>query len=329
MKKEQQPDIVALGGGTGLSTMLRGLKKYTTDITAVVTVADDGGGSGMLRRDLGMLPPGDIRNNILALAEIEPLMSDLMQYRFSEGSLKGQCFGNLFLAAMSGISKSFEQAVQRVSDVLRVTGRVLPVTIDNVNIEALLENGEVVKGESSIPRYLAGKSTAIKRIRLVPHDAQPLPDVLTAIREADIIVLGPGSLYTSIIPNVIVKGVADAIRRSDAVKVYVCNIMTQPGETNNMDAYRHAAAICEHAGGRIMDYCIVNRQEIPRHLLKKYIKDGANQVVVNNESFKDIKLIEGDFLRTEDGHLRHDFDRLSQAIINLYENTRQYSEINA
>ncbi|MDR0405966.1 MAG: YvcK family protein, partial [Clostridiales bacterium] len=220
MKKNDVPKIVALGGGTGLSTMLRGLKKFTPDLTAVVTVADDGGGSGVLRQDLGMLPPGDIRNCIVALAQTEPLMTKLLQYRFDEGCLAGQCFGNLFLAAMYGISKNFEQAVQRVSDVLRVTGRVLPVTVDDVHIEAELESGEIVIGESKISRALSDGKGRIKTVRLVPSDAEPLGDALREIEQADIIVLGPGSLYTSIIPNLIVRGVADAVMKSGALKIY-------------------------------------------------------------------------------------------------------------
>lgn len=318
MKKTDQPKIVALGGGTGLSTMLRGLKNFTLDITAVVTVADDGGGSGMLRHDLGMLPPGDIRNCILALAEIEPLMSMLMQYRFSEGRLKGQCFGNLFLAAMNGISKNFEQAVKRVSDVLRVTGRVLPVTEDNVYIEALLENGEIIKGESNIGKSVL--KVPIKRLRLIPGSAKPLPDVLDAIKNADIIVLGPGSLYTSIIPNLIVDGVSAAIEKSNALKIYVCNIMTQPGETDNYCALKHVEAIFEHAGRNIIDCCIVNKQKIPGHLLERYRADGADQVYINRDELAalGIKVMEGNFLRIEGEHLRHDYEKLAQTIIGMF-----------
>lgn len=320
MKKHADPKIVALGGGTGLSTMLRGLKSYTNDITAIVTVADDGGGSGILRQDLGMLPPGDIRNCILALAETEPLMAKLLQYRFEEGSLSGQCFGNLFLAAMNGISNNFEEAVQRVSDVLRVTGRVLPVTTDDVNIEAELENGEVILGESKIGHVLSNKKSTIKAIRLVPSDAKPLPDVLQAIHDADVIVLGPGSLYTSIIPNLIVEGVGEALLKSNAHKVYVCNIMTQPGETDNMTAYQHAMALCDHAGGKVMDYCIANNQKIPEHLLEKYIQDGAQAVQVNRTKFTldKIKLVEDEFLCIIDEHLRHNYDKLAKTIMEIY-----------
>lgn len=320
MRIKRELKVVAIGGGTGLSTMLRGLKNYTKNLTAVVTVADDGGGSGILRKDLGILPPGDIRNCIVALAETEPLMTKLLQYRFEEGSLSGQCFGNLFLAAMCGVSSSFEEAVQRVSDVLRVTGRVLPVTVDDVNIEAELGNGEKIIGESKIGHALSDRKSKIKTISLIPEDAKPLPDVIDAIMEADIIILGPGSLYTSIIPNLIVKGVSDAIIESHAIKMYVCNIMTQPGETNNMTAYDHVSAICRHGGGQLVDYCIANRQKIPPDLMEKYIEDGAQVVKVNQARFilEKIKLVEGDFVSIKGGHLRHDYDSLAKTIFDIY-----------
>lgn len=322
MRIKKEPKVVAVGGGTGLSTMLRGLKKYTQNITAVVTVADDGGGSGMLRQDLGILPPGDIRNCIVALAKTEPLMTKLLQYRFEEGTLAGQCFGNLFLAAMCGISKNFEEAVQKVSDVLRVTGRVLPVTTDDVNIVAELENGEKVVGESKIGHALSDKKSKIKTISLIPQDAKPLPDVIEAIGEADIIVLGPGSLYTSIIPNLIVKDVSEAIAKSPAIKMYVCNIMTQPGETNNMTAFDHVSAIFCHGGGRIIDYCIANRQKIPSDLMQKYIDDGAQAVKVSQTRFtlEKIKLVEGNFVSISGGHLRHNYDNLAKTIFDIYIN---------
>ena len=195
------PKIVVIGGGTGLSTMLRGLKYYTSNITAIVTVGDDGGGSGTLREDLGILPPGDIRNCILALADTEPLMEDLLQYRFKDGTLKGQSFGNLFLAAMDGISDNFEDAVQKMSSVLAVTGKVLPVTLDDMQLEAILENGNKVVGESQIPVEALNQKSKIKKLMINPENAEPLKDALDAIKEADAIVIGPGSLYTSIIPN--------------------------------------------------------------------------------------------------------------------------------
>ena len=215
------PKIVVIGGGTGLSTMLRGLKLYTNNITAIVTVGDDGGGSGKLRADLGMLPPGDIRNCILALADTEPIMEDLLQYRFTEGTLKGPSFVNLFLAAMDGISDNFEAAVQKMSSVLAVTGKVLPVTLDDMKLIAELENGNIVEGESIIPDEVIKQKSKIKNLKIEPEKAKPLLDALMAISEADAIVMGPGSLYTSIIPNLLVEDIAECINKSDAIKIYI------------------------------------------------------------------------------------------------------------
>ena len=230
---EHGPKIAAIGGGTGLSTMLRGLKQYTRNLTAIVTVADDGGGSGMLREDLGMPPPGDIRHCMEALANVEPVMGELLSYRFPKdsGSLGGQSFGNLILAALNGISPSFDQAVARMSEVLAITGRVLPVTNEDVRLEATFENGTSVVGESKISRFKKEQDCRIRKVRLLPEHPPALPETLRAIREADLILLGPGSLYTSVIPNLLVDGVAEAIRASDALKIYICNIMTQDGET--------------------------------------------------------------------------------------------------
>ena len=238
--KKRMAHIVAIGGGHGLSAMLRGLKRYTKYITAIVTVADDGGGSGMLREDLGMLPPGDIRNCIMSLANTEPTMQKLLNYRFTEGSLAGQSFGNLFLAAMNGISGSFDEAVHRMGDVLAITGRVLPVTNQNVHLEAEFDNGSRCLGESKIFYAKKLNDCRIWKIRLVPEHPQPLPDALEAIADADVIVLGPGSLYTSIIPNFLVDGISEAVSRARALKCYVLNIMTQDGET---DGYIPSSAL--------------------------------------------------------------------------------------
>ena len=205
--------IVAIGGGHGLSGMLRGLKRYTSDITAIVTVADDGGSSGMLRNELGILPPGDIRNCILALSDVEPTMEQLLNYRFSEGSLSGQCFGNLFLAAMNGISSSFDEAVRKMSDILAITGRVLPVTTSDVRLEAEFDNGEKILGESRIFYAKKNNNSRIRRVRLLPENPPALPMSLRAIEEADVIIIGPGSLYTSIIPNFLVRGSGRRSRR--------------------------------------------------------------------------------------------------------------------
>ena len=313
----REPKIVAIGGGTGLSTMLRGLKEYSSNITAVVTVADDGGGSGVLREELGILPPGDIRNCILALAETEPILEQLLQYRFQDGSLKGQSFGNLFLAAMNGISSGFEEAIKRVSDVLAVTGRVLPVTLDNVTLCAELMDGYTICGESKIGKHNDFHKGKIMRVYLKPHHAKPLQDVLYAIENADVILLGPGSLYTSIIPNLLVDGIGSAIKESPALKVYVCNVMTQQCETENYSVYDHIAALESHSLRGIVDHCIVNKADIPAQIRKRYLEEGADRVRIDYDRISDagIKLLEGDILSFERNLVRHDPRKLAAMII--------------
>lgn len=313
------PKIVAVGGGTGLSTMLRGLKVFSSNITAIVAVADDGGGSGVLRQDLGILPPGDIRNCVLALADTEPIMEKLMQYRFEEGSLKGQSFGNLFLAAMNGISNSFEDAVKKMSDVLAVTGRVLPATLNNVNLCAENDNGDIIKGESKIREKTKQLNVPINRVFLEPENAKPLNEVLEAIREADVIVLGPGSLYTSVIPNLLVNGISEAIEQSNAIKIYVCNIMTEPGETEGFRVSDHLRVLFKHSKEGIVDYCIVNDTKIPEKILESYRKDKADEVAIdaNNVQRFGVQLIEADLLKITDTYVRHDTIKLAETIIEL------------
>lgn len=312
------PNVVAFGGGTGLSTMLRGLKRYTSNIAAVVTVADDGGGSGVLRKDLKMLPPGDIRNCILALADTEPIMEQLLEYRFTKGMLKGQSFGNLFLAAMGGISDNFEQAVKRMGDVLAVTGKVLPVTLEDIRLRAQLADGTNIHGESQIgQRPLLGSQ--IKRIYIEPSRVKPCLDVIEAVAKADIIVLGPGSLYTSIIPNLLVDGIAGAIRKSKAVKVYVCNIMTQPGETEGYSVYDHIKAIEDHTYKGIVDYCIINSQQIPGNILSRYKNDGAQPVEIDTQRLlrSGIEPVVEDLLFIRDNCVRHDYIKLAELLFRL------------
>lgn len=279
--KKREPRIAAIGGGHGLSAMLRGLKRYTKHITAIVTVADDGGGSGMLREDLGMLPPGDIRNCIMALANTEPTMERLLNYRFTEGSLSGQSFGNLFLAAMNGISGSFDEAVQRMGEVLAITGSVLPVTNQNVYLEAEFDNGSRTLGESKIFYAKKINDCRIRQVRLVPEHPQALQDSIDAIRQADIIVIGPGSLYTSIIPNFLVDGISEAIRSSGAVREYILNIMTQDGETDGYTGEDHVRALLEHAGGDVIDVCIANNAPVPEKWLAPYRQEGVGPIEVD------------------------------------------------
>jgi len=316
--KNRDIRIVAIGGGTGLSTMLRGLKSYTKNLTAIVTVADDGGSSGMLRQDLGMLPPGDIRNCILALADTEPIMKQLLTYRFTEGALAGHSFGNLFLAAMNGISSSFDEAVKKVSDVLAVVGRVLPVTTENVSLSAILEDGRVIEGESHIG-HRANISGSIDRVYLSPEAPVATEGVIKAIEKAELIVMGPGSLYTSIIPNLLVDGVVDALKKSNAPKIYVCNIMTQMGETDEYTVYDHVRAIEKHSYDGIIDFVIANNGHIPSSLIENYAEENAHMIEIDEEKFVgSTRLVQGDLLLVEDEYIRHNFSRLARAIMVLY-----------
>ncbi|MGI6085069.1 MAG: gluconeogenesis factor YvcK family protein [Acetivibrionales bacterium] len=311
--------VVAIGGGTGTSTLLRGLKSYTSNITAIVTVADDGGGSGVLRSDLGMLPPGDIRNCMLALAETEPVLEKLLAYRFTEGSLKGQSFGNLFLAAMNGISDSFEQAVRYMGDVLAITGRIYPVTEDNIFLVAELEDGTQIRGESRIGSHSSTHPGRIRQVMLDKTSVTPVKQAIDAIYEADIIVLGPGSLYTSVIPNLLVEGVATAIAESKAIKVYACNIMTQPGETENYTAGDHIEAIYSHVHKPFIDVCIANNGKIRPDILKKYQNDGSNPVTIDAHVIKKfgVRLVEKNLVKIHKDLVRHDSDLLAQTVMEL------------
>lgn len=311
------PKIVVIGGGTGLSTMLRGLKYYTSNITAIVTVADDGGGSGDLREDLGILPPGDIRNCILALADTEPLMEELLQYRFKEGRLKDQSFGNLFLAAMDGISENFEEAVKKMSSVLAVTGKVVPVTLEDMVLRAKLKNGSLVEGESNIPLESIRQKSPIDRIMIDPKDAKALVDSVEAIRTADAIILGPGSLYTSVIPNLLVKDIGEAIKKTSAIKIYVSNIMTQPGETDDYDVVDHVKAIINHSYDGIVDYVIANAGEIGKELEEKYLEESSKLVTKDKKELAklNVKLIESNLVKTTKGLIRHDSEKLASVIV--------------
>lgn len=308
------PKIVALGGGTGLSTLLRGLKEYTANITAVVTVADDGGSSGVLRDELGILPPGDIRNCLVALADTEPLMESLFQHRFTEGELKGHSFGNLFLAAMTEIIGDFDEAIQESSKVLAVRGRVLPATLSDVILCAEHKDGQITRGESKIPQY----HEPIRRVFLEPEGVEPLDKTIRAIREADAIIMGPGSLFTSVIPNLLIRDLAEAIADSKALKIYVCNVMTQPGETAHFSAADHVQQIFDHVGAKVFDYIIVNDQIIPGDLAAKYAEEGAYPVTVDFERLKSlgVNVISGSLLSNQN-LVRHDPKLLSELIIKL------------
>ncbi|MBS4534797.1 YvcK family protein [Clostridium sp. D2Q-14] len=324
---DKGPKIVVLGGGTGLSVLLRGLKNYTANITAVVTVADDGGGSGILREDLGMLPPGDIRNCILALADTEPTMEKLIQYRFTEGNLKGQNFGNLFIAAMNGIYGNFEMAVKEMSNVLAVSGEVLPMTLQDTTLYAKLENGKVIKGESNITVTNEKIKSRIEKVFLKPQKLKPLNETINKIREADIILLGPGSLYTSVIPNLLVENITKELEKSKATKIYINNVMTQPGETDGYSVKDHVEAIIKHSSEKIIDYVITNNESLPKNILKRYSLDGASPVLLNSDDKeylkeKDINIIEDKLIDIKKDYIRHDAEKLTEIISNLYQGSR-------
>lgn len=307
------PKIVVMGGGTGLSVLLRGLKEYTSNLTAIVTVTDDGGSSGRLRGELGILPPGDIRNCLVALADKEPLMEELLQYRFSTGELAGHTMGNLLLAALTEMSGSFDQAVRSLSKVLAVRGQVLPATLTDVTLCAELNDGVVVKGESNISR----SAGVIKKVFLKPSRCLPLAEALTAIREADAVVLGPGSLYTSVIPNLLVKGIPEALSISSAIKIYVCNVMTQPGETVGFSASSHLKAVITHLGNCI-DYAVINTGEVPARLRARYFQEGAEPVVADVAEVEKIGVTAvGKDLIHQTEVVRHHPEKLARAIVSL------------
>lgn len=319
-KQIAQPSIVVIGGGTGLSNMLRGLKLKTSKLTAIVTMADDGGSSGKLRDELGMPPPGDVRNCLQALANTEPTMEQLLSYRFSEGALEGQSLGNLFLAALNDISGSFYEAVRKMSDVLAITGRVLPVTTEDVRLMACFDDGTEVFGESKIMEHKKNGNRRITRVALVPENPPALTESLQAIEEAELIVLGPGSLYTSIIPNLLTEGVAQAIESSKALKIYVLNVTTQDGETEGYAASDHVRALFAHSGRKLFDYCLANITPLPEDVALRYKEQGACQTAVDTEELEKlgVKTILRPMLDCSTGLARHNPKQLATEIMNLY-----------
>jgi len=316
--------IVAIGGGTGLSILLRGLKTISSDITAVVTVADDGGGSGVLREDLGMLPPGDVRNCILALANKEPILQDLFHYRFEEGRLKGQNFGNLMIAAMVGISDSFESAIKKISDIFAITGEVFPVSEEDIVLYAKLQDGTTVVGESNIPLEVVKRGIPIGEIWIEPQDAKTYEMVVERIKHADMIILGPGSLFTSIIPNLLVKDVVAAIDESKAPVFYITNIMTQPGETDGLTAGQHLDALFAFTNLKRVDYLVANTGVINASYISRYTRESATPVLLSQldrDKLTDlnIKVIEGDFVEEKKGYIRHNATRISEILVSYVE----------
>ncbi|HVP65241.1 MAG TPA: gluconeogenesis factor YvcK family protein [candidate division Zixibacteria bacterium] len=328
--ESERINVTAMGGGTGLSTLLRGLKHYTIDptvpvedefkpikqLSAIVTVTDDGGSSGRLRDELGVPPPGDIRNCMTALSDDEALMSRLFQFRFGGGGdLEGHNFGNLFLTALTQITGDFAQAVELSSVILKTRGDIFPSTNSNVRLDALMNDGTRVRGETKI----SASKKRIVRLQLVPANARPLPAAIEAIRHADLITIGPGSLFTSVIPNLLVRDISKALIESSAVKVYVCNLMTQANESIDLSASEHIKAIFEHAGAPIFDYVVVNDRPVPENMRFAYAAEGATQIVVDHDRIAALGVtpICGDYLDTT-GPARHNHQRLAQDLLALY-----------
>jgi uncharacterized cofD-like protein len=339
--------VVAIGGGTGLSTLLRGLKHYTKplstkskdapaapcciqQLTAVVTVTDDGGSSGRLRRDLGMLPPGDVRNCIAALSEDESLLSHLFQFRFPEAEdghdtgLAGHSFGNLFLAALTHITGDFSQAVQMSSQVLAARGQIFPATNTDVHLSAVMDDGTLVEGETNI----TASPKIIRELHMHPPDAPPMQQTLRAIAEADLITLGPGSLYTSLITNLLVHGIPEALAASRATRVYICNLMTQANESLGLTASQHLSRIQDHAGDRIFDYALINDAPLSPGLVERYAREGQSPILPDTDAIHTLGIVPvtGNFAH-EGEKLRHDYDRLAESLIELGQRGRPHATL--
>ena len=309
------PRVVCVGGGTGLPVLLRGLKEHTSNMTAIVTVGDDGGSSGRLRRELGLLPPGDLRNCIAALAEAEPLMTRLFQYRFNEGSgLEGHSFGNLFIAAMSGITGNFEEAVRETSRVLAVRGLILPSTLAHVTVHARTEDGELIDGESNVTE----RGARIEEIWLQPENIQANPEAIRSILEADLVVVGPGSLLTSVLPNLLVPGIAQALKISQATKVYVCNVATQHGETDDFGVSDHFRTLASHVGNNLFDYVLANDN------VEGPLPDSWNSkpVIIDSPVVDGARVQTADVV-SETNRYHHDSYKLAAAIMSLYNSRNQ------
>jgi uncharacterized cofD-like protein len=332
--------VVAIGGGTGLSTLLRGLKAYAphaagterstapappgiagiADLTAVVTVTDDGGSSGRIRKEFNILPPGDIRNCLVALSEDEALLSRIFQYRFETGGgLEGHNFGNLFVTALTAVTGDFAEAVRESSKILATRGTIFPSTVANVQLEALMNDGSIVFGETNI----TASKHRIVRLRMVPENAQPLPETLEAISKADIITIGPGSLFTSLVPNLLVHGIPEAIAASRGIKVYICNLMTQANESLGLTAADHIRRIYEHAGVPIFDYALLNAAPISHPLQAKYALEGASRIVVDRDAIESlgVRCVTGNFV-AEGNVVRHATDRVAAEVLKLANNPK-------
>jgi|SRR5699024_852649 len=318
MGAKKEPRVVVIGGGTGMPVLLRGLKNYPIDLTALVTVADDGGSTGRLRNEMAIPAPGDIRNVIAALSEAEPMLLDLFQHRFRfnvENGLSGHSLGNLLLAALSSVTGDFYTGIKEVSRVLNVKGNIYPISNESMLLHAEMEDGTIVSGESYIP--LAQKP--IKRVFLSPKSIKPLPNAVKAIEEADMIVISPGSLYTSIMPNLIIPQIDDAVRNTKAKVVYVCNVMTQSGETTNYTASDHIQAIRDHIGEDCIDSIVVQNEPINKAICAVYAEENAVPVVYDTERLLEmhLQIIEGDIIDNNRSTLRHDTNKIAKLLYSI------------
>lgn len=322
----QGPNIVVIGGGTGLNTVLTGLKKYTNNLTAIVTVSSYGEQVTDSRRELGTMPLDDIKDSMIALANEEKKMSDLLNYNFRYGKLRGLSFADIYFLAMKEVNQDFAKSVINSNEILNIIGKVIPVTLDEMNITAELANGYVVTEKSRIPEVVYDKITKINRIYLNPSNCRPAPGVIEAIKNADCIIVGPGSLYTNVIPNLLVNGVAKAIKESSAIKVYISNIMTEPGQTDNYSVSDHLNAIIEHCGKGIVDYCIYDTGEIIPEMIKKYNMEGQEIVEQNIDKVKGIIFLQRNLAMITDGYIRHDPTLVASSIIELICDDLKYQD---
>lgn len=316
---DKGPNIVVIGGGSGLNTVLKGMKNYTSNITAIVTVSDYGKLPSDSRKQLDLLPLDDIKDSIVALSYNEPLMKEVLDFKFNEGMLKNLTFGDIYLYAMKELYGDFTESIEKSKDILNITGRVLPVTLDEVKICAELENGIVVEEKEKIPEVVFDKVTKINRIYINPSNCVPAPGVLEAIKNADAIVIGPGSLYTNVIPNLLVKNVSKAIKESKAIKIYVNNIMTEPGQTDDYSISDHIQAIIDHAGTGVIDYCIYDTGEVVPEYVRKYNKEGQDLVEQDLQKCRDkgVKLLQGNLSTIIDDNVRHNPNAVAEAIVQI------------
>ena len=322
----QGPNIVVIGGGTGLNTVLSGLKKYTDNLTAIVTISDYGEAESESRKELQTLPLNDVRDSIIALANEDEQINKLFNYKFKEGKLKNLSFSDIYFSAMKNINNDFSDSIINSNEVLNITGKVIPVTLDEMNITAELENGYVVTEKSKIPEIVYDKVTKINRIYLNPTNCRPAPGVIEAIKEADCIIIGPGSLYTNVIPNLLVNGVAKAIKESTGLKIYISNIMTEPGQTDEYTVSDHLNAIIEHCGKGIVDYCIYDTGEVVPEFIKKYNLKGQDLVIPDVDKIKGITYLQRNLSMILKDCIRHDPELVAESIIGLICDDLKYQD---